>query len=409
MKYPLILLILVSTWCVTLAQTGNPAIITDLYQRASQFYEEDKLAECLTLLEKAEQLSSAPDAKVLYLKIKSLHALSQKEEKFKSALLQSVPVFLEVAQDQTYPSSKIQEVLAIKQSLETIQQAERAQKEVAFQNAIQQIEEQMVFVEGGDYKMGISQADAKAVYKRKFDNSSAPRHKVAISGFYIGKYKITQSQWEAIMGSNPSFHQGCPNCPLENVSWNETRIFIEKLNQLTGKKYRLPTEAEWEYIAWGGRKGKEQVHTLTEQICCIGYGKTGTKSEPKALPVQISLTLEDPHYGTSTQEVGKMKPGSVGVYDLMGNVYEWCQDAFTPDFYSSSATTNPVNNAEGGNKVYRGSSYASGLYVEADLATSENVLAPQKETFKLFVYPYVRYHQQPNHKDKEIGFRICRD
>ena len=142
----------VSTYCVTQAQTGNQAIITDLYQRASQFYEEDKLTECLTLLEKVQQLSSTPDAKVLYLKIKSLYALSQKEEKFKPALLQSFPVFLEVAQAQKYPSSKIQEVLAIRQTLENSQQAERAQKEFALQNVIRQIEEQMVFVEGETIK-----------------------------------------------------------------------------------------------------------------------------------------------------------------------------------------------------------------------------------------------------------------
>ncbi|MBN1200177.1 MAG: formylglycine-generating enzyme family protein, partial [Bacteroidales bacterium] len=115
---------------------------------------------------------------------------------------------------------------------------------------------EMVYVEGGTFQMGSNEGD----------DDEKPVHTVTLDGFYIGKYEVTQKQWRAVMGSNPSYFSGCDNCPVENVYWADVQEFIRKLNQLTGKQYRLPTEAQWEFAARGGNKSR-------------GYTFAGTSNE----------------------------------------------------------------------------------------------------------------------------------
>jgi formylglycine-generating enzyme required for sulfatase activity len=166
-------------------------------------------------------------------------------------------------------------------------------------------EPEMVLVEGGTFNMG---------------NKDFPSpHKVTLSSFSIGKYEVTQEQWEAIMGYNYSRFKDCKNCPVENVSWDEAQKFILKLNDATGKKYRLPTEAEWEYAARGGNKSK-------------GYLFSG------------SNTLDDVAWyeennGKKTHPVGTKTPNELGIHDMSGNVWEWCSDWYGD--YSSLPQTNP--------------------------------------------------------------------
>ena len=190
---------------------------------------------------------------------------------------------------------------------------------------------EMVFVEGGTFQMGATSeqgSDAGADEK--------PVHSVTLSDFYIGKYEVTQAQWKAVMGNNPSSLKG-EDRPVENVSWNDIQEFIKKLNQLTGKRYRLPTEAEWEYAARGGKKSK-------------GYKYSGRNTLAK-------VAWYDGNSGSKTHPVGQKRPNELRLYDMSGNVWEWCQDWYGA--YGSSAQTDPMGPASGSNRVLRGGSWRS--------------------------------------------------
>ncbi len=185
-------------------------------------------------------------------------------------------------------------------------------------------EPEMVFVEGGTFKMGSNDYD-----------SEKPIHDVTLSDFYIGKYPVTQAQWHAVMGENPSHFKGCDDCPVENVSWDDVQEFIKKLNDRTGKNYRLPTEAEWEYAARGGNKSKGYKYAGSDNLDEVGWynGNAGSKTHP----------------------VGQKKPNELGIYDMSGNVWEWCADWYGA--YPSEPQTNPTGPAKGTDRVVRGGSW----------------------------------------------------
>ena len=187
---------------------------------------------------------------------------------------------------------------------------------------------EMIFVEGGTFSMGSRASDA-------YDNES-PTHSVTLSSYYIGKYEVTQAQWRAVMGSNPSYFTG-DNLPVEQVSWKDIQAFIKKLNAQTGKNYRLPTEAEWEYAARGGNQSK-------------GYKYSGSNTID-------DVAWYDNNSSSTTHPVGEKAPNELGIYDMSGNVYEWCQDWF--DSYSADSQTNPTGPSSGSNRVLRGGSWNS--------------------------------------------------
>jgi formylglycine-generating enzyme required for sulfatase activity len=192
---------------------------------------------------------------------------------------------------------------------------------------------EMVFVEGGTFQMG-----ATAEQGRNAESNERPVHSVTLNDFYIGKYEVTQAQWKAVMGVNPSSFQG-DDCPVENVLWKDIQEFIKKLNQLTGKTYRLPTEAEWEYAARGGKKSK-------------GYQYAGGNSIKE-------VAWYNGNTGYGTHPVGQKQPNELGLYDMSGNVWEWCQDWY--DSYASSSQTNPTGPTSGSYRVLRGGSWDYGV------------------------------------------------
>ena len=192
----------------------------------------------------------------------------------------------------------------------------------------------MVPVDGGTFWMGANPEDSEAYGDEK------PRHQVTLSDFSIGRYEVTQEEWEAVMGSNPSEFKGAKR-PVENVSWGDCQEFIRKLNEKTGKQFRLPTEAEWEFAARGGNKSQ-------------GYQYSGSNN-----PGAVAWY----YYGNSgnqTHDVGQKSPNELGLYDMSGNVREWCQDWY--DDYSSSSQTNPTGPASGSNRVLRGGSCDGGAW-----------------------------------------------
>lgn len=187
----------------------------------------------------------------------------------------------------------------------------------------------MVAVEGGTFTMGAtSEQGSDARDKEK------PAHKVTLSDYYIGQTEVTQALWEAVMGSNPSNHKG-DNLPVENVSWNDCQAFIQKLNQLTGKQFRLPTEAEWEYAARGGRKSRGYKYAGGNDIGLVAW-YTGNS-------------------GNETHTVATKQANELGVYDMSGNVWEWCSDWYGD--YQSSSQSDPQGPSSGFVRVDRGSCY----------------------------------------------------
>ena len=184
----------------------------------------------------------------------------------------------------------------------------------------------MVRVDGGTFTMGgTSEQGSDAGVDEK------PAHQVTLSTYSIGETEVTQALWQAVMGSNPSDFKG-DNLPVEQVSWDDCQTFISKLNTATGKRFRLPTEAEWEYAARGGSKSR-------------GYKYSG------------SNTIGDVawfHYnsGRKTHNVKTKQPNELGLYDMSGNVEEWCQDWY--DSYSSGSKTNPTGPSSGSYRVHRG-------------------------------------------------------
>ena len=198
------------------------------------------------------------------------------------------------------------------------------------EDPLEALAESMVFVAGGTFQMGATSEQGSDV-----QDDEKPVHSVTLSDFYIGKYEVTQAQWKAVMGSNPSSLTGDDNLPVEHVRWNDVQEFIQKLNAKTGKTYRLPTEAEWEYAARGGKKS-------------LGYTYAGSNT------VGDVAWYED-NSGDKTQPVGQKQPNELGLYDMSGNVWEWCQDWYGD--YSSSAQTNPTGPSSGTTRVLRGGSW----------------------------------------------------
>ena len=191
----------------------------------------------------------------------------------------------------------------------------------------------MVAVEGGTFTMGATSEQGSEA-----DSDEKPAHRVTLSDYYIGQTEVTQALWQAVMGSNPSNWKGS-NLPVEQVSWNECQQFITKLNQLTGRRFRLPTEAEWEYAARGGSKSR-------------GYKYSGSNDIG-------SVAWYDGNSGSKTHPVGQKNANELGIYDMSGNVWEWCQDWYDSGYYGKSPSTNPCNNTSASIRVYRGGSWYS--------------------------------------------------
>lgn len=221
-------------------------------------------------------------------------------------------------------------------------------------------EDGMVFVKGGCFDMG-------DIFDTG-DTDEKPVHKVCVGDFYLGKTEVTQKQWADITGHNPSKFK-CEDCPVERVNWNDVQGFIKKLNEKTGMNYRLPTEAEWEYAARSGGR-KEQW--------------PGTNDEDKIGEYAWYSHNADGH----THAVAGKLPNEIGVYDMMGNVWEWCSDWYCNHYYETHPNKDPQGHSEGPNRVLRGGGWRSknqGLRT-----TDRNSFDPASKKFS------------------DIGFRLAR-
>ena len=224
---------------------------------------------------------------------------------------------------------------------------------------LDEIFKNMILVPSGNFIMGNNDGEARSNEK--------PAHQITINNYRIGKYPISQKEWRMIMGKNPSNHDD-DNLPIETVSWNDVQQFIQQLNKRTGKKYRLPTEAEWEYAARGGNNKTNYPFSGSNHIDEVAW-------------------YEGNSYRIIHQ-IGKKRANELGLYDMSGNVWEWCSDWYGENFYANSPKNNPKGPSSGTNRVARGGSWC-------DL--DKNCRTSYRRSFS------------PDTRIDYLGFRLCLD
>lgn len=230
---------------------------------------------------------------------------------------------------------------------------------------------EMVVIPSGSFIMG-SPADEPGRY-----DDESPQRRVSVPRFALGKYEVTQGQWKAIMGHNPSYFRRCgDNCPVENVSWNDAQQFIRTLNQKTGESYRLPTEAEWEYAA---RSGTSTVFYTGTTITANQANFSDNERNSNSKVARRNTTVR----------VGSFAPNAFGLYDMQGNVWEWVQDCWRNTYNDAPSDGSAWlgDKKKPCNRVLRGGSWGSG---------SESLRSAD------------RARSTPNSQDFEAGFRLAR-
>lgn len=249
----------------------------------------------------------------------------------------------------------------VAQSKEKKKKAKKAKTEMqsVSQSVLDSISGNMVWVTGGRFVMGSFSGEP----------DEKPEYEVIVDGFAISKYPVTQHQWTAIMGKNPSEFTGCDQCPVDMVSWDDAQHFIKRLNLLTGKRFALPTEAEWEYAAKGGLKTGGYHFSGSNNIDAVGWhsGNSGRHPHP----------------------VGEKAPNELGLYDMTGNVWEWCQDWYNKNYYELQVRNNPTGPQSGAARVRRGGSWFTQA-LNCRTSTRNSVKQDYKDDvagFRLVQYP----------------------
>lgn len=246
----------------------------------------------------------------------------------------------------------------------------------------------MVKVQGGSFDLG---SDDGATDRM-------PEHTVKLKDFYMGQYEVTQQQWKLVMGKNPSDCLG-DECPVNNVNYNDVQAFIEKLNKMTGKHYRLPTEAEWEYAARGG--SDEKLVRSSASVARGGVNEflvadknerkpekdlSGKRYAGKKLPQDVAWY--DRNGRGHVHPIGRKKPNEIGLYDMSGNVEEWCADFYGGNYGSKMPVENPQGPSAGNSHVVRGGSFTS---------TPEELVVTYRRAYT------------PDVKAPSLGFRLVED
>ncbi len=229
---------------------------------------------------------------------------------------------------------------------------------ILFCSCVEDFSIDMVYLPGGEYLMGVDGGG---------DADETPAHMVKVAPFYMGRYEVTQREWRKVMGRNPSFFRGS-NRPVENVSWNDAKRFIAHLNNLTGENYRLPTEQEWEWAASAGGS-VEGAFSGGEPVDSVAWSLSNSKEH--------------------TWRVGRLRPNKFGIYDLTGNVSEWCSTDYDSLAYAKRAgVLDSLYPSITDEVVARGGNWASDPY---------------------YLRIHNRNHAPTNYKSPTVGLRLVLD
>jgi formylglycine-generating enzyme required for sulfatase activity len=327
---------------------------------------------------KIESLSESPDKLVFSI----AYSLDANPNRLKNTLLQLTKVFDEVggktnlriildklmiAPPPPPPTPEVIEVVedevqiveVVEVEEERLAEEQAKEKLKSLPSSIQKLLKDIVYVRGGTFTMGCTSEQGNDCY-----SDERPIHSVRINGFIMGKYEVTQSQWQAVMGSNPSSFKGCGECPVDKVSWNDIQEFIRKLQKLTGKRFRLPTEAEWEFAARGGTRSRGYQYAGGDNLNSVAWFEDNSNQK--------------------THPVGQKAPNELGLYDMNGNVWEWCSDWYGG--YDNSPSTNPKGPSSGANRVLRGGGW--------DDSAEDCRVASRDYDF-------------PSYRDNSFGFRVA--
>ncbi len=222
----------------------------------------------------------------------------------------------------------------------------------------------LMHVPGGEFLMGAGEVDTEALDDEK------PAHRVRLNDFYLGAFPVTQDLWEAVMGGNPSGFKGSRR-PVERVSWDDiTQRFLPRLHEMTGRQCRLPTEAEWEYAARGGPRWREE-----------GFRYAGSD-------VLDQVGWHEGNSGSETRDAGLLLPNALGLYDMSGNVWEWCADDWHDNYKGAPADGSAwVDSPERGSfRVLRGGSW---------------------DLYDFLCSVSYRINGTPDYRDGDIGLRVA--
>jgi len=209
----------------------------------------------------------------------------------------------------------------------------RLRAEAARQRILVQVNAQMVRIEGGTFTMG-----CRGGFFSECDADEKPAHQVTVQSFEMSKYEVTQEVWVTVMEENPSYFQNCPRCPVEQVSWEDVQAFLQKLN-VGGGRYRLPSEAEWEYAARGGSQSRGYAYAGSDTLDAVGWYAENS--------------------GDKTHPVGQKQANEVGLHDLSGNVWEWVQDCWHDNYQGAPSEGRAWERGDCGRRVLRGSSWSN--------------------------------------------------
>jgi len=307
---------------ITFVQSQSKDILAkSAMLNADESFGKGEYKECLDYLLDAATNLGKTNSRIQYLKVKALMALGNSDQYNKTLWLQAdtaLNKFFQVTPENGYDQEKYDEMLM---AVSKIKKYIAASAEAA-----SSLNHEMILVQGGTFQMGSNESD-----------DEKPIHPVTLGNFYIGKTEVPQKLWLFVMGNNPSRFKDCDNCPVENVSWNDVQDFIQKLNQKTGKTYRLPTEAEWEYAARGGNKSRGYTYSGSNTIDEVAWYRENS--------------------GSKTHAVGQKQPNELGIFDMTGNVWEWCSDWYKAEYYAICPASNPKGPSSGSNRVLRGGSW----------------------------------------------------
>ncbi len=335
-------------------------------QEALEEAEKAKSSTQKALEETQKALKDAKEAKEIAIKL--YVEIKEKEEDFFYEHKKDIEVALKEYNIKRAKEKLHELSLSTKVSSENIRYFDKK-----IQNTIEDMLPKLVLVKGQTFAMGCS--------GKECNKDSYPKHKVMIEDFYIGESEVTQGLWKKVMGKDnillPISKIFADEYPVRSVSWSDAQLFIKKLSEQTGKKFRLPTEAEWEYAAIGGHKANQIIKKDGEDAEFSGSNRRRLGA----------------HAWYRTKEINKVKqksPNQLGLFDMSGNVMEWCEDYYDPRFYAKSkGKTNPLQSSKitsNGDKVIRG-----GAFNSSDIS---------------FLKVTTRFHRPADTRDKGIGFRL---